>query len=340
MKPKAQILLAFVLSLGLSWFACESEQQTQRTTSTNDPAMLTLNSLIKDHSEDPYLWMQRGQLLLEDGRYQEAASDLEHALAIDSSIHAAWHALADAYLDGLRSRKALHTMEKTVQLFPDSIISYLKLSEFQLILKRYSEAMQTLTAILEIDPQNADAYFMKGMVLKESGDTTQSIRQFQMATREDPFLTDAWINLGKLLEAKHDPAALDYLNAGLAATPDHFPLMLAKAQYLARNHKIDEAKSLYRYMIKLDPDYSDAFYDLGLLYLDQDSILKAQQHFDLTIKTAPDYALAYFYMGLTYEIGDDYQQANRYYDQANRLDPDNANISEALARVQSLMAEQ
>lgn len=292
-----------------------------------------LKSRIQSDPGNGDLWYRRGAMYYDLGKYREAILDLQKATDLDSLDIEAWHLLADALLDNLQSREALEVMEKTAKLFHDRIPTLLKLSEFQLILKRYPEAMSTLGQIQSLNAQNPDAYFMKGMVLKENGDTTQAISMFQLATKENPKLIDAWINLGQLLEAQHNPDAIRYLDAGLSVSPGHPLISHTKAQYLARNNRIEEAKAVYRQMIESEPYTSEPYFDLGLLYLDQDSLIKASTHFDLSIKINPMVARAYFYRGLAKELRGEIDGARLDYGQTLQIDPNDADADEALKRI-------
>ena len=167
------IFTTYIICFLCLFIACQShmkESEPEESSAiSNTPEMAQLNELLKKNPEEINLWFQRGSLYYDMQRYPEAIRDLQKVLQMDSSDVEARHLLADAYLDNLQSREALAMMEATTQMFPERIASLLKLSEFQLILKRYSEAINTLNRIQQIDPQNADAYFMKGMVLKENG---------------------------------------------------------------------------------------------------------------------------------------------------------------------------
>lgn len=310
-----------------------SENQEKNEVAGIVPELDQLNVLIVSNPEEFDLRLQRAKLYYQMEQYPQAIGDLELALQLDSTDLQTRHLLADAYLDNYQSRKALGSLEKTVMMYPESIPSLLKLAEFQLILKRHQEAMHTLAIIHDLDHQNADAYFMKGMVLKETGDTTLAIRHFQNATRENPNLIDAWINLGQLHEALNDAEAIRYYDAGLAVSPDNPLLLLTKAQYLAGQDRIDESKSIYHFMMELDPYSFEPYYDLGLLYLDQDSLNQAVNHFDLSIKINPMYARAYFYRGYTRELTGQVDEARYDYEQTLRLNPGDSDAKEALDRL-------
>ncbi|NND31232.1 MAG: tetratricopeptide repeat protein [Saprospiraceae bacterium] len=312
-----------------------SEDESKTLVRSSVPEIQQITYLIEKDPNDAILWQQRGILHYELQKYQEAIGDLKKSLTLDSSKLDVWHLLADSYLDDLQSRKALETMEYASSLFPDSIRSLLKLSEFQLILRQYNSALQSLSRIQSLDHDNADAFFMKGMVLKEVGDTLTSITQFQEATKMNPRMADAWINLGQLFEARNDPDAIRYYDAGLAVDRYNTHLLHAKAQFLGREGDVEAAKTLYGELINIDPLSAESYYDLGLLFLDQDSTVQAQQHFDLSLKINPMLARAYFYRGWTHEILEETEAARLDYQQALRLNKDDVDAEAGLERLGS-----
>jgi tetratricopeptide (TPR) repeat protein len=200
---------------------------------------------------------------------------------------------------------------------------------------QYQEAMQTIDRIFHLEANNADAHFMSGMVLKETGDTTGAIAQFQYATKENPRLIDGWINLGQLHEARESTDAVRYFDAGLSVSPNHPLLLHAKAQYLGRTDQTESAKAIYQNLIQLDPFSANAYYDLGLLYLDQDSTLLAKNHFELTLKINPMFARAYFYRGWTNELLQNHDAARNDYEQVLRLEKEDPDAEQGLARINS-----
>lgn len=333
MKKKiTQYLICFLIP----FIACQSESTTSTqvdSVPSASPEINQLNQMLQSYPEEGDLWYQRGSLLYDLQKYPEAIRDLQKAVQLDTNDIEAWHLLADALLDNLQSREALQTMESVVEMFPKRIPSLLKLSEFQLILKRYAEAATTISQIQALEPDNADAHFMKAMVLKESGDTSAAIAQFQESTKENPQMIDAWINLGQLHEASGDSDAIRYFDGGLAVSPDNPLLLHAKAQYLARNDYLEEAKNVYRTMMKVSPYESEPYYDMGLLYLDQDSLDQAVAHFELSIKIDPMFSRAYFYRGLTLEMLGQVAAARQDYEQTLQINPEDQDASQAIKRL-------
>lgn len=325
MNIKITSFSALLLSLLLA--ACGYEQEPGSGNASNlntigHPAIDAVTQQIAGNPEDPALYAARGKLFYENEGYDEAIQDLKKALSIDSLNIDYLHLLADTYLDYYQSQKALETMERAATLYPERIPTLLKLSEFQFILKQYKASMGTIDRILQIDPQNEEAYFMFGMNFKETGDTARAVNSFQQAVELEPELIDAWINLGKLQAALGNSIAAQYFDSALEIAPDHIMALHAKAEFLTDRDELPEAIELYRRINRIDPQYDEAFYNAGLLYMELDSIEQAYRHFDLAIKTYPAHVRAYFYRGLAAEWMGRKQQARDDYQQALRLAPD------------------
>ncbi len=336
MKNKGIQLLAGIL-LTVFIAACgEKKNDTSGadTFKTGDPAIDELTQKISVNPNDPSLYAARAGLFYEKGGYDEAIADLDKALSMDSTNVDYLHALADVYLDYYQSRKAMQTMEKAANLYPQRIPTLLKLSEFQLILKKYEDSMRTIDRILRLDPQNADAYQLFGMNFKETGDTIRAINSFQKSVELDPDLIDSWINLGQLHAAIGSKMAPRFFDNAILIDPKNVQALHAKADYLQDRNDLTGAIALYKKIATLDPQYEEAYFNAGLLYLDLDSIPQAYQQFDLTLKINPTFVPGYFYRGIAAEFQGNIAQAKADYQQALKLAPDYQQAQQALSQLE------
>src|SRR5688572_30579421 len=160
---------------------------------TGDAAIDALTQSIQSTPNDPELYLQRSQIFYERQAYDQAIQDLANAMRIDSMNLRAHHLLADVYLDSYQSARALQTMQRAAFLYPDSINTKLKLSEFQLILKQYDGALNTIADIMKIRPGDPEALFMLGMIYKDQGKTELAIGAFQSAVERNPDMSEAWV---------------------------------------------------------------------------------------------------------------------------------------------------
>lgn len=302
---------------------------------TGNPAIDALTLEIAKNPNDATLYAGRGEAFYENDGYDNAILDMKKAIALDSMQAEFYHILADAYLDYTQSRLALKTMEKAMELFPKRIPTLLKMSEFQLILKKNQEALKTAAKVLEIDPQNADAYFMMGMNFREMEDNNRAINSFQTATENDPDMIEAWVNLGNLLSDLGKPIAEKYFDNAIKVDSSSIIALHAKAYYLGnKKNDLEGAIALYRKINIIDPQYEEAFFNAGLLYMDLGQFDKAQEQFDLCTKASPTHIRAYYYRGLANEQIGNKEAAKADYQQALQFYPEYEQAQEGLARVQ------
>jgi tetratricopeptide (TPR) repeat protein len=338
MKAKNYFFLPFCLALLTGLFSCKNKEPqntaVQPATATGNPAIDDLSQKIAASPNIASLYAQRGALFYQNEGYDEALADLEKAISLDSSQADYFHTLADVNMDYARSRQALAVMEKAVSLFPKRIPTLLKLAEFQLILKQNNPALFTLERIRGIDPLNAEMFFMFGNVFREMGKTDQAITAYQSAVENDPELLDAWIYLGELISEKNTTLAAKYFDNALRLDSSSVSALHAKAYFLSnKKNDLSGAVALYKKINTLDPQYTDGYYNLGLLYLDMDSLDQAYRSFDLAVKVAPTYAEAYYHRGIVAEKKGDIAQAKADFDNVLRLDSNFASAQEAVRRL-------
>ncbi len=212
-------------------------------------------------------------------------------------------------------------MTRAARLYPDSLKTQLKLSEFQFILRQYEASKETIGKVLQKDPQNAEALFMLGMNYKDQGDIQKAAAAFQSAVELDPDLIDAWIILGSLMDEMDNPIAEQYFDNALLLDSLNVEAHHAKAFYLQNKDRIPEALFLYQRIEKIDPSYKDAYLNAGILYLLEDDLESSRKEFQSLISIDSTSALAYYYLAQIEEQGPDPQLALKYYDQALSFAP-------------------
>lgn len=315
--PPSVILLFFVLFL----LSCKNEPK-QEAPKFGKTGIVKIDALTEQIFNDPKnatLYYQRAKLFNENGAqggYDMAIEDMRYALSIDSINVDYHHFLADVYLDYAQSRLAVATMERAAVLAPTNIPTLLKLSQFYLITKQYGLSMKTTDRILKQDPQNSEGYFLLGMVLKEQNDEAKATIAFQKAVDLDSDNKDAFIELGKIYTNKGNPVALKYFDNALILDSLDFNARMAKAYYFQTKNQLKEAVAEYKKILALDPRYENALFNMGLLYLDSDSLDQAYYHFNVVTHEAPTFYKAYYYRGFIAEKRGDNAAALKDFKQA------------------------
>jgi tetratricopeptide (TPR) repeat protein len=316
------ILAAFCL-----FYACSGDSKKLSEAAQavqQDPEMMQLNQLLESNPNNDTLLYRRALLYYRLDGYDEALLDVGKAIQIDSSKAPYYHLMADVLLDYGRpndSKRAIEVLKTATRKFPNRLSTLLKLSEFQLIVRKHGDALETLNQVLLRDPQNAEAYFMSGRVALDKADTLNAIASMKKSVQLNADNVDAWIFLGRIYSTKNNPQAIQYFDNALRVDSTSLEAREFKAAFYKRQGQFDQAFSIYRDIITRNPDYANAYFDMGMIYLEQDSLDKAYAHFDLATKTDVLFVDAFYYRGLSSELKGNPVAALADYKQAYKMNP-------------------
>lgn len=281
------------------------------------------------------LYYARGNAYLSYGNSKYALIDYRKAYSLDSNASQNAIGLSECLFEVNDVDAAIRTLEQFLARHPDNADAWIDLGTdfFLLPQPRYKDALNALNQVVRLDIQNADAYFYKGLIYKELGDTAKAISNFQTCTQTDPDYYNAFMQLGILFSARRDPLAIQYFDAAIAINDTSSEASYARAKFLQDNGNLRDAIDNYRDIISRNPQDADAIYNLATIYYGMDSIGKAYRFFELAIAQDPARALAYYGKGLCAEDMKKTQEAVSLYTQALNLDP---GIKDAEKRLKKL----
>ena len=293
----SNILLLFLILIISSCKEEKPKQQQSKFATTGDEIIDVLTLELEKDPLNANLRYKRAERLFAREMYDECIEDLRVAITTDSLKPEYYHLLSDAFMDNQISARSLQTMKIAANLFPKRIPTLLKLAETQVILQQYDEAISTVNNIIRIDPNNAEAFFMLGVTLRDKGEIKRAITAFQTATEMDSKLTDAWISLGNIYEANKNPKAMEYYRTAVSIDPKNAFAQHAMAFYLQNTGNVKEAISIYQNIHNLNPEYTSAYLNCGILYMEIDSLQKAYEEFNIMIGIDPKDSEGYLYRG-------------------------------------------
>jgi tetratricopeptide (TPR) repeat protein len=329
----------FALLLAAAFYACSNDSARNADTTSTEPApgediITMISDEIIANPNNPNLYINRALAYGDRSMYDLAHRDIARAMSIDSTVSEFHAAKGELFFKSAELRLARLSLERAAELDAKNTEALLKLGEVNFLLRRYPEAISSVDAALGVNQRLPKAYFLKGFIFKELGDTTRALSSFQTATEVNPDYFEAYMELGNLYVARQDPLALEYFNSAIDIRPASSEAYYHKAMFLQNGGSIDEAMVVYHTMIKADPKSFLGFYNLGYLHLVELGEYEiASAYFDTVLSIQPEYIDALFNKGVCYEEMGDEKTAVAIYREVLEKSPDYTLASMGLGRL-------
>ena len=285
-----------------------------------EPAIKEITGRIKENPSNAKLYFERGKMLYKIKEDTLALKDFKTASALDTNNAGYYSAVGDVLFENKDISGSVEWLQKAIAKNPDDPRARLKMAKMFLFTQDYPKAFAQINIVLRKNVYDPEAYFLKGMVYKDMKDTGKAISSFQTALQVAPDYKQAIVQLGLLYSAKNDPTAIKYLdNAYRVDSADVFPVF-ARGVYYQNNNEYEKAKEEYKKCIRKNTHYVDAYFNLGYIYMQQDSAEKAFRQYDLVTKLQPDNPTGYYDRGVCNEMLNNLKEAVVDYRHALLLD--------------------
>ena len=279
--------------------------ETNTISETNDTVQIiqNLSDEIRENPRNHKLFAKRAELQYASNNVPEAVNDLEIALKLDSLNPNYLIKISEYYLSMGRSGKALDALLKCVKYYPNNREAHFNLAQIYFYVEQYKDALNEISIIEKQNKQNADTYFLKGLIYRENGDNTNAIHNFRKTLEYNTEHWEAHNLLGLSFYELNDPLAVEYFNTAVRLFPDNYEICLNSAITLQKFGKIQESISQYKSLIEKFPDSFNARYNLGYVYLVYtESYNLAIEQFTNALKIDSMSGETYYNRGYTYEL--------------------------------------
>ena len=327
------IVLGIMLFIGCKNNTGKTENINADPVFQSDPKLKIITGQIISSPKDPELYYQRGNLLHRLRYDSLAIKDFKMASSLDSNKAEYYSAVGDLLFENKDLTGSVQWIQKAIAKNPTDRKAHLKMAKMFLYMQDYPRAFQEINVVLRTDVHNPEAYFLKGMLYKDMKDTAKAISNFETSVQESPDYRESIVQLGLLYSSRKDPISLKYLdNAYKIDTTDVFPIY-AKGMYYQEKKDYPAAKEQYKLCILRDRHYVDAYFSMGYVLLQEDSVQKAWRQYNVVTKIDPINPTAYYNRGLCSEIMDSMKNAVEDYRMAASLDTAYKSPKEALKRL-------
>jgi protein O-GlcNAc transferase len=231
--------------------------------------------------------------------------------------------LAIAQYQQGKTKQAALTAQKVLEIDPNNTDAYLTLSTCQKDQAFYDDIVETCRKIISIDPTIAEAHCNLGYALNKTKKYKEAIASFDYAIELNPQFADAFLNRGNALNnlKRHDEALAAY-NMALAAKPNSAEAWLSRGNIFSELNRYDEAFAAYDKALSIKPDLAEAWLGRGNIFSELKRYDEAFAAYDKALSIKPDLAEAWLGRGNVFYDLKRYDEAIAAFDTALALKPD------------------
>ena len=162
---------------------------------------------------------------------------------------------------------------------------------------RLAAAAAFYRQVLELEPANADALHLTGVIAHQAGRHADAAVLIAKAIKKAPGNPFFHLNLANAEQARGNP---------------------------------DKAAAAIDKAVKLDPGWAEAHNSLGVIRAGQERLARAVQHFNKAIALKPDYADAHNNLGIALAQLGKSEEALEAYEKALAIEPENVEVLNAM----------
>ncbi|MGH9567481.1 MAG: tetratricopeptide repeat protein, partial [Candidatus Angelobacter sp.] len=313
-------------------------------------------ALLKASPRDVDARILQGQILIKQGKPQDAAHVLEVVTTDDPNNPVAHYELGVAYAANsniVQAQTEWKTANKLRPGMPDVQKALAGLAEQQ---QDYTALAASGSQLIKTEPRAADGYLFHAAALLHQGDQTGAEADLKSAMQEAPKDSRAFTAMGDLRAAQKRPdeaekfytlalsmdpssaealtglvnldvqqkqpsKALALVQNQISRVPPNSKFYLVLGQVELRNQAPDKAEAAFEKATQLDPNNVPAFMFLATVQASQGSVDQAVAGYKRAIQSNPKDVRLYVALGSLLEIQGSWQEAESTYQQALQVKP-------------------
>ena len=284
-----------------------------------DQAISEFTKCIKDNPRYGTAYYNRGTAYARTGQFDLAIADftkfIEMEVAYPSLVFRVFHNRGVAYTQKGQYEQALADFNQVLKMNSHSYDDTDMVGGGRGGMPGRLQTEQT-------KPQNADNYYMRGVVYLKQGQIDRAIADFDKAVAGDPNFAKAYCNRGVAyaMQGQFDRALPD-LNKALSLNPKYSKARYMRGLVYSQQKRYDLALADFNKALEINAGNDKALYFRGILYFSQGRHDLALADFHQALKINPRYANAYYNRGVAYYNKSLYDKAIGDFNKSLELDP-------------------
>jgi len=264
-RPGLTGLSGFVALVGLALGGCSSIMNmpgsaVDESASAASPANLaSLTDVLNKNPSDPQAYNMRGSVLGQSGRYQEALTDFEKAIALDPNYSQAYANRGLAYRQLGQLDLALADYNRALDIDSAYAAAYVGRGMVRRDKGQLHEALQDFNKAIQIRPDNAQAYFNRGLLYQGQRQFQYAIDDFSTAIGLSQQQAEPFVERGLSYLAVNDlKAAAGDFDDAVQIEPNNYRAWTSRGLVYERNNEREKAAGCYARALSVKRDYQPA----------------------------------------------------------------------------------
>ena len=226
--------------------------------------------------------VSRGESLLKDQKYQEAALEFRNAVQIDGKFANAHWGLARAYEGMQRYQEAFDELRLVVEQDKDNLEARVMLGNYYMAGNNPSnesiaQAEKLVKEILQKDANNIEGHILNGSVLFAQNQRDQAFAELNRAIELDPKRVKSYLSLAKFyLVTKDLSKAEETYERAIALNSNSALAHTEYGKFLVQSNRPSEAEVELRKGVEVEPSDRNSQFVLASFYLVTKQLDKAE----------------------------------------------------------------
>jgi tetratricopeptide (TPR) repeat protein len=266
---------------------------------------------------------QQGLDLHQHGKLNDAQNIYEKILSIQEDNFDALQLLGALFAQVKKYPQAVESLSKALIINPNHAGCYSNLGFSFQKLKRLEEALSSYDKAISLQADYAEAYSNRGLVLQELQRLEEALSSYDKAISLQADYAEAYYNRGTALhKLKRLEEALSSYDKAISLQADFAEVYYNRGNVLQELQRLEEALSSYDKAISLQADYAEVYSNRGNVLQELQRLEEALSSYDKAISLQANYAEAYCNRGTALHKLKRLEEALSSYDKAISLQAD------------------
>lgn len=248
-----------------------------------------IDECLLANPDNPWLHYAKGVVSLRQHHYLDAQSSFEESIRRQPSVEA-YRGLGTVLSELGDIAGAIAQFTAALDLDRNDLASWRGRCWLYLRAKRPELALADAVRMIELAPDAGEPYYLHARCLLELGNEADALTSLTAALQRDPNCTDAWLTISQLWRKQGEYAQAIYaLKQVLSAIPDHVAAHIAMAETQLALGRYNAAKQHIGRVLQLRPDQGETLYlTLGKFLESRHLYSRALELYEDAIERYPD----------------------------------------------------